>query len=161
MNCFPPFSNSKPASSSFFSFFLYVCSASPSMLCVTVMFSDVKTSSVWTDSYFTGSETGCKISLSSQKSFICLFLLPLPPFQCPHPYLFLSPLFCFTLRRTRLFSLIDSLWPPVMPVKDHGNTPCMSSVSFWHSRNPAYFGNVFSFFLQKQLKLQLMILFMN
>ncbi|XP_044076432.1 DNA repair-scaffolding protein isoform X3 [Siniperca chuatsi] len=30
-------------------------------------------------------------------------------------------------RRTRLFSLIDSLWPPVMPLKDHGNTPSMSS----------------------------------
>ncbi|XP_070774665.1 DNA repair-scaffolding protein [Enoplosus armatus] len=32
-------------------------------------------------------------------------------------------------RRTRLFSLIDSLWPPVMPLKDHGNTPSMSSES--------------------------------
>ncbi|XP_039672156.1 DNA repair-scaffolding protein [Perca fluviatilis] len=30
-------------------------------------------------------------------------------------------------RNTRLFSLIDSLWPPVMPLKDHGNTPSMSS----------------------------------
>ncbi|XP_032386311.1 DNA repair-scaffolding protein isoform X1 [Etheostoma spectabile] len=30
-------------------------------------------------------------------------------------------------RSTRLFSLIDSLWPPVMPLKDHGNTPSMSS----------------------------------
>ncbi|XP_030257925.1 DNA repair-scaffolding protein isoform X2 [Sparus aurata] len=38
-------------------------------------------------------------------------------------------------RRTRLFSLIDSLWPPVMPVKDHGNTPCMSSES--RSAGPA------------------------
>ncbi|KAL6103861.1 spidr [Pungitius sinensis] len=26
-------------------------------------------------------------------------------------------------RSTRLFSLIDSLWPPVMPLKDHGDTP--------------------------------------
>ncbi|XP_023259543.1 DNA repair-scaffolding protein isoform X1 [Seriola lalandi dorsalis] len=32
-------------------------------------------------------------------------------------------------RRTRLFSLIDSLWPPVMPLKDHGNTSSMSSES--------------------------------
>lgn len=32
-------------------------------------------------------------------------------------------------RRTRLFSLIDSLWPPVMPVKDHGNTPSVSCES--------------------------------
>ncbi|XP_042353172.1 DNA repair-scaffolding protein [Plectropomus leopardus] len=32
-------------------------------------------------------------------------------------------------RRTRLFSLIDSLWPPVMPLKHHGNTPSMSSES--------------------------------
>ncbi|XP_040911351.1 DNA repair-scaffolding protein isoform X2 [Toxotes jaculatrix] len=32
-------------------------------------------------------------------------------------------------RRTRLFSLIDSLWPPVMPLRDHGNTPSMSSES--------------------------------
>ncbi|XP_041804712.1 DNA repair-scaffolding protein isoform X2 [Chelmon rostratus] len=30
-------------------------------------------------------------------------------------------------RRTRLFSLLDSLWPPVMPLKDHGNTPSVSS----------------------------------
>uniref|UniRef100_UPI0037E89D7F DNA repair-scaffolding protein n=1 Tax=Semicossyphus pulcher TaxID=241346 RepID=UPI0037E89D7F len=30
-------------------------------------------------------------------------------------------------RRSRLFSLIDSLWPPVMPLKDHGNTPSMST----------------------------------
>ncbi|XP_071348468.1 DNA repair-scaffolding protein isoform X2 [Trachinotus anak] len=30
-------------------------------------------------------------------------------------------------RRTRLFSLIDSLWPPVTPLKDHGNTPSISS----------------------------------
>ncbi|XP_031149936.1 DNA repair-scaffolding protein isoform X1 [Sander lucioperca] len=30
-------------------------------------------------------------------------------------------------RNTRLFSLIDSLWPPVMPLKDHGNTPSISS----------------------------------
>ncbi|KAM8851347.1 LOW QUALITY PROTEIN: DNA repair-scaffolding protein [Spinachia spinachia] len=26
-------------------------------------------------------------------------------------------------RSTRLFSLIDSLWPPVMPLKDHGDAP--------------------------------------
>nr|XP_046263223.1 DNA repair-scaffolding protein [Scatophagus argus] len=26
-------------------------------------------------------------------------------------------------RSSRLFSLIDSLWPPVTPLKDHGNTP--------------------------------------
>ncbi|XP_075953367.1 DNA repair-scaffolding protein [Anarhichas minor] len=32
-------------------------------------------------------------------------------------------------RSTRLFSLIDSLWPPVMPLKDHGNTPSMCSGS--------------------------------
>ncbi|XP_070700608.1 DNA repair-scaffolding protein [Pempheris klunzingeri] len=32
-------------------------------------------------------------------------------------------------RRTKLFSLIDSLWPPVMPLKDHGNTPNTSSES--------------------------------
>ncbi|XP_037643021.1 DNA repair-scaffolding protein isoform X1 [Sebastes umbrosus] len=32
-------------------------------------------------------------------------------------------------RSTRLFSLIDSLWPPVMPLKDHGNTPSMSRES--------------------------------
>ncbi|XP_068197563.1 DNA repair-scaffolding protein isoform X2 [Antennarius striatus] len=32
-------------------------------------------------------------------------------------------------RRSRLFSLIDSLWPPVMPVRDHGNTTTMSSDS--------------------------------
>ncbi|XP_035527033.1 DNA repair-scaffolding protein isoform X1 [Morone saxatilis] len=32
-------------------------------------------------------------------------------------------------RHTRLFSLIDSLWPPVMPLKDHGSTPCMSTES--------------------------------
>ncbi|TKS79740.1 DNA repair-scaffolding protein [Collichthys lucidus] len=32
-------------------------------------------------------------------------------------------------RRTRLFSLIDSLWPPVMPLQDHGNTPSVSSES--------------------------------
>ncbi|XP_076601867.1 DNA repair-scaffolding protein isoform X1 [Chaetodon auriga] len=30
-------------------------------------------------------------------------------------------------RHSRLFSLIDSLWPPVMPLKDHGNTPNLSS----------------------------------
>ncbi|XP_049453743.1 DNA repair-scaffolding protein isoform X1 [Epinephelus fuscoguttatus] len=30
-------------------------------------------------------------------------------------------------RRTRLFNLIDSLWPPVMPLKDHGNTLGLSS----------------------------------
>ncbi|KAM6989548.1 DNA repair-scaffolding protein [Tautogolabrus adspersus] len=30
-------------------------------------------------------------------------------------------------RRSRLFSLIDSLWSPVMPLKDHGNTPSMST----------------------------------
>uniref|UniRef100_A0A3Q3WUH6 Uncharacterized protein n=1 Tax=Mola mola TaxID=94237 RepID=A0A3Q3WUH6_MOLML len=43
-------------------------------------------------------------------------------------------------RRTRLFSLIDSLWPPVMPVKDHGNMPSMSSVSSYHSKNHAFPG---------------------
>ncbi|KAM7379441.1 hypothetical protein PAMP_004990 [Pampus punctatissimus] len=32
-------------------------------------------------------------------------------------------------RRTRLFSLIDCLWPPVMPLKDHENTPSMSCES--------------------------------
>ncbi|XP_059201162.1 DNA repair-scaffolding protein [Centropristis striata] len=32
-------------------------------------------------------------------------------------------------RSTRLFSLIDSLWPPVMPLKDHGNTPSTPSES--------------------------------
>ncbi|XP_035026018.1 DNA repair-scaffolding protein isoform X1 [Hippoglossus stenolepis] len=32
-------------------------------------------------------------------------------------------------RRTRLFSLIDSLWPPVIPPKDHENTPNMSKES--------------------------------
>ncbi|XP_040000343.1 DNA repair-scaffolding protein isoform X2 [Xiphias gladius] len=32
-------------------------------------------------------------------------------------------------RRIRLFSLIDSLWPPVMPLKDHGNTPSTSNES--------------------------------
>ncbi|XP_067330832.1 DNA repair-scaffolding protein isoform X4 [Channa argus] len=35
-------------------------------------------------------------------------------------------------RRTRLFSLIDSLWPPVIPLRDHGSTYLMSSES-----NPA------------------------
>ncbi|XP_034559121.1 DNA repair-scaffolding protein [Notolabrus celidotus] len=30
-------------------------------------------------------------------------------------------------RRCRLFSLIDSLWPPLMPLKDRGNTPSTSS----------------------------------
>ncbi|KAM3604596.1 uncharacterized protein V6R79_013580 [Siganus canaliculatus] len=30
-------------------------------------------------------------------------------------------------RRSRLFSLIDSLWPPVIPLGDHGNTPSVSS----------------------------------
>ncbi|XP_038573777.1 DNA repair-scaffolding protein isoform X2 [Micropterus salmoides] len=30
-------------------------------------------------------------------------------------------------RSTRLFSLIDSLWPPETPLKDHGNTPSRSS----------------------------------
>ncbi|KAK1878981.1 DNA repair-scaffolding protein, partial [Dissostichus eleginoides] len=32
-------------------------------------------------------------------------------------------------RSSRLFSLIDSLWPPDMPLKDHGNTPSVSSES--------------------------------
>ncbi|XP_068604750.1 DNA repair-scaffolding protein [Brachionichthys hirsutus] len=32
-------------------------------------------------------------------------------------------------RRSRLFSLIDSLWPPVIPLRDHGNTTSMSSDS--------------------------------
>ncbi|XP_029380304.1 DNA repair-scaffolding protein isoform X2 [Echeneis naucrates] len=32
-------------------------------------------------------------------------------------------------RRTRLFSLIDSLWPPMMLLKDHGMTQSMSSES--------------------------------
>ncbi|XP_033993667.1 DNA repair-scaffolding protein [Trematomus bernacchii] len=32
-------------------------------------------------------------------------------------------------RSSRLFSLIDSLWPPEMPLKDHGNTPSVSSES--------------------------------
>ncbi|KAM9349907.1 DNA repair-scaffolding protein [Symphorus nematophorus] len=32
-------------------------------------------------------------------------------------------------RRTRLFSLIDSLWSPVTPLKDHGNTPSTSRES--------------------------------
>ncbi|XP_058487493.1 DNA repair-scaffolding protein [Solea solea] len=30
-------------------------------------------------------------------------------------------------KRTRLFSLIDSLWPPVLPLRDHGNTPSTST----------------------------------
>ncbi|KAM9845132.1 DNA repair-scaffolding protein [Aulostomus maculatus] len=30
-------------------------------------------------------------------------------------------------RRTRLFSLIDSVWPPVIPLRYHGNTPSPSS----------------------------------
>nr|XP_020451308.1 DNA repair-scaffolding protein isoform X2 [Monopterus albus] len=38
-------------------------------------------------------------------------------------------------RHTMLFSLIDSLWPPVMPLKDHGNTPSTSSES--RSAGPA------------------------
>ncbi|AWP03961.1 putative DNA repair-scaffolding protein isoform 4 [Scophthalmus maximus] len=32
-------------------------------------------------------------------------------------------------RRTRLFSLIDSLWSQVTPVRDHGNTPSMAKES--------------------------------
>ncbi|XP_010781674.1 DNA repair-scaffolding protein [Notothenia coriiceps] len=32
-------------------------------------------------------------------------------------------------RSSRLFSLIDSLWPPEMALKDHGNTPSVSSDS--------------------------------
>ncbi|XP_034412045.1 DNA repair-scaffolding protein isoform X2 [Cyclopterus lumpus] len=32
-------------------------------------------------------------------------------------------------RSTRLFSLIDSLWPPVMPLKDHGNAPSVCTES--------------------------------
>ncbi|XP_030016076.1 DNA repair-scaffolding protein isoform X2 [Sphaeramia orbicularis] len=32
-------------------------------------------------------------------------------------------------RHTRLFSLIDSLWPPLVPLKDHGNTPSSHSGS--------------------------------
>ncbi|XP_054482904.1 DNA repair-scaffolding protein [Anoplopoma fimbria] len=32
-------------------------------------------------------------------------------------------------RSSRLFSLIDSLWPPVLPLKDHGNTPSTCSES--------------------------------
>lgn len=32
-------------------------------------------------------------------------------------------------RRSRLFSLIDCLWPPLMPLKDHGNAPSMSCES--------------------------------
>ncbi|XP_029310003.1 DNA repair-scaffolding protein [Cottoperca gobio] len=32
-------------------------------------------------------------------------------------------------RSIRLFSLIDSLWPPVLPLKVHGNTPSISSES--------------------------------
>uniref|UniRef100_A0A3Q0SKY2 Scaffold protein involved in DNA repair n=1 Tax=Amphilophus citrinellus TaxID=61819 RepID=A0A3Q0SKY2_AMPCI len=31
--------------------------------------------------------------------------------------------------RERLFSLIDSLWPPAMPLKDHGNSLSMQSVT--------------------------------
>ncbi|KAM6919238.1 DNA repair-scaffolding protein [Xenentodon cancila] len=32
-------------------------------------------------------------------------------------------------RHSRLFSLIDSLWPPAMPLKDHGNSHCMLTES--------------------------------
>ncbi|TNN64953.1 DNA repair-scaffolding protein [Liparis tanakae] len=32
-------------------------------------------------------------------------------------------------RSARLFSLIDSLWPPVTPLRDHGNTPSVSAES--------------------------------
>ncbi|KAF7666283.1 hypothetical protein LDENG_00113690 [Lucifuga dentata] len=32
-------------------------------------------------------------------------------------------------RRTRLFSLIDSLWPPLMPFKEHGNSPSLTNES--------------------------------
>ncbi|KAK2822499.1 hypothetical protein Q5P01_022564 [Channa striata] len=32
-------------------------------------------------------------------------------------------------RRARLFSLIDSLWPPVIPLRDHGSTHLMSGES--------------------------------
>uniref|UniRef100_A0A3Q0SKM5 Scaffold protein involved in DNA repair n=1 Tax=Amphilophus citrinellus TaxID=61819 RepID=A0A3Q0SKM5_AMPCI len=34
-----------------------------------------------------------------------------------------------TRESSRLFSLIDSLWPPAMPLKDHGNSLSMQSVS--------------------------------
>lgn len=124
---FPPFSISKPACKNCF-----CASALPARACSPLILGDVKTSSVLTDLCFSGSETGCESSLSSRihKS------LPPPPLQYPTSLL-LPPFFlfvCFTLRRTRLFSLIDSLWPPVMPLKDHGNTP---SVSSYHSSNHA------------------------
>ncbi|XP_068593595.1 DNA repair-scaffolding protein isoform X2 [Cebidichthys violaceus] len=48
-------------------------------------------------------------------------------------------------RSTRLFSLIDSLWPPVTPLKDHGNTPSVSS-----GRRPAGAAPSFCYLLSGQ-----------
>ncbi|XP_074545173.1 DNA repair-scaffolding protein [Halichoeres trimaculatus] len=41
-------------------------------------------------------------------------------------------------RRCRLFSLIDSLWPPVMPLKEHGNTPSTSSECRFAGSAPSF-----------------------
>ncbi|XP_068455066.1 DNA repair-scaffolding protein isoform X2 [Clinocottus analis] len=41
-------------------------------------------------------------------------------------------------RSTRLFSLIDSLWPPMMPLEDHGKAPSMCSESIPAGAAPSF-----------------------
>lgn len=82
-----------------------------------------------------GSETACQSSTEvlnsatntpSRSSSICptLFSL-LTPYSTS----------CLTLRRSSLFSLIDSLWPPLKhPLECHGNAASMPTVSSNHCR---------------------------